>query len=55
MTGELFAPLSLRSGQVLKNRIAKAAMEENMAGPGSSPTSGCSRSTGAGRPAVRGC
>ncbi|WP_411074071.1 NADH:flavin oxidoreductase/NADH oxidase family protein [Streptomyces sp. cmx-4-7] len=37
MTGELFAPLSLRSGQVLKNRIAKAAMEENMAGDGQLP------------------
>ncbi|MFF8883951.1 NADH:flavin oxidoreductase/NADH oxidase family protein [Streptomyces flaveolus] len=32
MTSELFSPLPLRSGQVLKNRIAKAAMEENMAG-----------------------
>ncbi|MFJ5833683.1 NADH:flavin oxidoreductase/NADH oxidase family protein [Streptomyces sp. NPDC093089] len=31
MTSELFSPLTLRSGQVLKNRIAKAAMEENMA------------------------
>lgn len=29
---ELFAPLQLRSGQVLRNRIAKAAMEEGMAG-----------------------
>ncbi|MFE5734580.1 NADH:flavin oxidoreductase/NADH oxidase family protein [Streptomyces sp. NPDC056528] len=37
MTGELFAPLYLRSGQVLKNRIAKAAMEENMAGDGQLP------------------
>ncbi|ALC31417.1 NADH:flavin oxidoreductase/NADH oxidase family protein [Streptomyces sp. CFMR 7] len=37
MTGELFAPLPLRSGQVLKNRIAKAAMEENMAGAGQLP------------------
>lgn len=31
MASELFSPLSLRSGQVLGNRIAKAAMEENMA------------------------
>ncbi|MFB6835775.1 NADH:flavin oxidoreductase/NADH oxidase family protein [Streptomyces sp. NPDC056361] len=31
MTSELFSPLTLRSGGVLKNRIAKAAMEENMA------------------------
>ncbi|WGP08657.1 NADH:flavin oxidoreductase/NADH oxidase family protein [Streptomyces sp. SH5] len=37
MTGELFSPLPLRSGQVLKNRIAKAAMEENMAGDGQLP------------------
>lgn len=29
---ELFSPLQLRSGQVLPNRIAKAAMEEGMAG-----------------------
>jgi 2,4-dienoyl-CoA reductase-like NADH-dependent reductase (Old Yellow Enzyme family) len=29
---ELFSPLALRSGLVLGNRIAKAAMEENMAG-----------------------
>lgn len=32
MSEELFAPLQLRSGQVLHNRIAKAAMEEGMAG-----------------------
>ncbi|WP_330455552.1 NADH:flavin oxidoreductase/NADH oxidase family protein [Streptomyces sp. NBC_00820] len=37
MTSELFSPLSLRSGQVLNNRIAKAAMEENMAGDGQLP------------------
>ncbi|MFJ4584950.1 NADH:flavin oxidoreductase/NADH oxidase family protein [Streptomyces echinatus] len=37
MTSELFAPLSLRSGHVLNNRIAKAAMEENMAGVGQLP------------------
>ncbi|MEU6112976.1 NADH:flavin oxidoreductase/NADH oxidase family protein [Streptomyces sp. NPDC047117] len=37
MTSELFSPLSLRSGQVLGNRIAKAAMEENMAGEGQLP------------------
>ncbi|MGA5193248.1 NADH:flavin oxidoreductase/NADH oxidase family protein [Streptomyces exfoliatus] len=37
MTSELFSPLSLHSGQVLKNRIAKAAMEENMAGNGQLP------------------
>jgi 2,4-dienoyl-CoA reductase-like NADH-dependent reductase (Old Yellow Enzyme family) len=32
MSSEPFAPLTLRSGLVLGNRIAKAAMEENMAG-----------------------
>ncbi|MGW1318384.1 NADH:flavin oxidoreductase/NADH oxidase family protein [Streptomyces sp. NPDC002426] len=37
MTSELFSPLHLRSGQVLDNRIAKAAMEENMAGDGQLP------------------
>ncbi|PVC83598.1 2,4-dienoyl-CoA reductase [Streptomyces sp. CS090A] len=37
MTGELFSPLHLRSGRALKNRIAKAAMEENMAGDGQLP------------------
>ncbi|MEU1281747.1 NADH:flavin oxidoreductase/NADH oxidase family protein [Streptomyces sp. NPDC005805] len=37
MTRELFSPLPLRSGQVLRNRIAKAAMEENMAGAGQLP------------------
>ncbi|MEU2438352.1 NADH:flavin oxidoreductase/NADH oxidase family protein [Streptomyces rubradiris] len=37
MTSALFSPLPLRSGQVLKNRIGKAAMEENMAGTGQLP------------------
>ncbi|MFF8375437.1 NADH:flavin oxidoreductase/NADH oxidase family protein [Streptomyces sp. NPDC015661] len=37
MTSALFSPLPLRSGQVLDNRIAKAAMEENMAGGGQLP------------------
>lgn len=37
MTSELFSPLPLRSGQILGNRIAKAAMEENMAGAGQLP------------------
>jgi 2,4-dienoyl-CoA reductase-like NADH-dependent reductase (Old Yellow Enzyme family) len=32
MSGELFSPLVLRSGGTLRNRIAKAAMEEGMAG-----------------------
>ncbi|MFC9473041.1 NADH:flavin oxidoreductase/NADH oxidase family protein [Nocardia sp. NPDC056952] len=36
-SGELFSPLRLRSGQVLHNRIAKAAMEEGMAGLGQLP------------------
>ncbi|MEW2289407.1 NADH:flavin oxidoreductase/NADH oxidase family protein [Streptomyces sp. NPDC047841] len=37
MTSELFSPLPLRSGQILRNRIAKAAMEENMAAYGQRP------------------
>ncbi|MFE7114419.1 NADH:flavin oxidoreductase/NADH oxidase family protein [Streptomyces sp. NPDC057654] len=37
MTSELFSPLPLRSGAVLGNRIAKAAMEENMACDGQMP------------------
>ncbi|TQN32190.1 2,4-dienoyl-CoA reductase-like NADH-dependent reductase (Old Yellow Enzyme family) [Haloactinospora alba] len=37
MTGGLYSPLHLRSGTVLGNRIAKAAMEENMAGEGQLP------------------
>ncbi|WP_263164504.1 NADH:flavin oxidoreductase/NADH oxidase family protein [Streptomyces sp. SCSIO ZS0520] len=37
MTDELFSPLALRSGQVLGNRTAKAAMEENLAGGGQLP------------------
>lgn len=37
MSGELFSPLTLRSGAVLDNRIAKAAMEENLAGEGQLP------------------
>ncbi len=37
MPGELFAPLRLRSGGTLGNRIAKAAMEEGMAGAGQLP------------------
>lgn len=37
MTSELFSSLPLRSGQVLGNRIAKAAMEENLAGEGQLP------------------
>jgi 2,4-dienoyl-CoA reductase-like NADH-dependent reductase (Old Yellow Enzyme family) len=34
---ELFSPLVLRCGLVVENRIAKAAMEENLAGPGQLP------------------
>ncbi|MBT1098054.1 NADH:flavin oxidoreductase/NADH oxidase family protein [Streptomyces sp. Tu102] len=37
MSIDLFAPLTLASGQVLKNRIAKAAMEEGMAGRNQAP------------------
>src|SRR3979490_2748115 len=32
MSRELFSPLALRSGGMLRSGIAKAAMEENMAG-----------------------
>lgn len=32
MSSELFTPLELRSGLVLRNRVAKAAMEEGLAG-----------------------
>ncbi|MET9917519.1 NADH:flavin oxidoreductase/NADH oxidase family protein [Streptomyces sp. NPDC006435] len=37
MTDELFSPLPLRSGATLGNRIAKAALEEDMAGDGQLP------------------
>jgi 2,4-dienoyl-CoA reductase-like NADH-dependent reductase (Old Yellow Enzyme family) len=37
MSTELFSPLVLRSGGRLRNRIAKAAMEENMAGDSQVP------------------
>jgi 2,4-dienoyl-CoA reductase-like NADH-dependent reductase (Old Yellow Enzyme family) len=34
---DLFSPLTLSSGSVLPNRLAKAAMEENLADPGQVP------------------
>jgi 2,4-dienoyl-CoA reductase-like NADH-dependent reductase (Old Yellow Enzyme family) len=37
MSNELFSELALRSGGSLRNRIAKAAMEENMAGSAQLP------------------
>jgi 2,4-dienoyl-CoA reductase-like NADH-dependent reductase (Old Yellow Enzyme family) len=37
LTSQLFSPLVLRSGTTLANRIAKAAMEENMAGSAQLP------------------
>jgi 2,4-dienoyl-CoA reductase-like NADH-dependent reductase (Old Yellow Enzyme family) len=37
MPTELFSPLELRSSLVLRNRIAKAAMEEGMAGEAQLP------------------
>ena len=37
MSTGLFSPLVLRSGGRLRNRIAKAAMEENMAGDSQVP------------------
>jgi 2,4-dienoyl-CoA reductase-like NADH-dependent reductase (Old Yellow Enzyme family) len=36
-TAELFSLIQLRSGQILRNRIAKAAMEEGMAGQAQLP------------------
>ena len=37
MSTELFSPLVLRSGATLRNRVAKAAMEENLAGSSQLP------------------
>jgi 2,4-dienoyl-CoA reductase-like NADH-dependent reductase (Old Yellow Enzyme family) len=37
MSGELFSALGLRSGGTLRNRVAKAAMEEGMAGDAQLP------------------
>ncbi|MDX6427364.1 MAG: hypothetical protein QOD52_2769, partial [Gaiellaceae bacterium] len=37
MSTELFSPLVLPSGAKLRNRIAKAAMEEGMAGSAQLP------------------
>jgi 2,4-dienoyl-CoA reductase-like NADH-dependent reductase (Old Yellow Enzyme family) len=37
MSSDLFSPLELRSGGLLRNRIAKAAMEEGMAGSSQLP------------------
>jgi 2,4-dienoyl-CoA reductase-like NADH-dependent reductase (Old Yellow Enzyme family) len=37
MSTELFSPLVLRSGAALRNRVAKAAMEENLAGEAQLP------------------
>ncbi|MDT8990782.1 NADH:flavin oxidoreductase/NADH oxidase family protein [Curvibacter sp. APW13] len=38
MTSALFSPLTLPNGSTLPNRIAKAAMEEQLAGPGQLPS-----------------
>lgn len=38
-SSHLFAPLTLPNGSIIRNRIAKAAMEENMAAPGQLPGS----------------
>ncbi|UDY23347.1 NADH:flavin oxidoreductase/NADH oxidase family protein [Nocardioides sp. Kera G14] len=37
MSSPIYTPLVLRSGSVLPNRLAKAAMEENMSAPGQLP------------------
>lgn len=38
MTATLFTPLTLPNGSTLPNRIAKAAMEEQLAAPGQLPS-----------------
>lgn len=38
MTAPIFAPLTLPNGSTLPNRLAKAAMEEQLAGPGQLPS-----------------
>lgn len=38
MTSTLFAPITLPNGSTLPNRIAKAAMEEQLSGPGQLPS-----------------
>jgi 2,4-dienoyl-CoA reductase-like NADH-dependent reductase (Old Yellow Enzyme family) len=43
--GSLFAPLTLPNGAVIPNRLAKAAMEENMAQDDALPGKPCWRST----------
>ena len=52
---ELFRPLTLPSGATLRNRVAKAAMEENMAGGAQLPDERLSRCTAAGAPAAPAC
>ena len=51
----LFQPLTLPNGQVIPNRIAKAAMEENMAAPASCPAMSWTRCTAGEAPVVRAC
>jgi 2,4-dienoyl-CoA reductase-like NADH-dependent reductase (Old Yellow Enzyme family) len=55
MADELFSPLPLRSGATLGNRIAKAALEEDMAGDGRLPDRDCWACTGAGPPVAPDC
>ncbi len=50
----LFSPLALPSGAVIHNRIAKAAMEENMADADHRPRPRCWSCTSAGPTAVPG-
>lgn len=47
----LFSPLILPNGTVIPNRIAKAAMEENMADADHAPSADSSTSTAPGRKA----
>ena len=50
----LFSPLALPSGALIRNRIAKAAMEENMADADHAPPKRCCSCTSAGPTAAPG-
>lgn len=54
-TSLLFGPPDLPGGQVIPNRIAKAAMEENMASRIICPAMTCSSFTGDGPQAAQVC
>ncbi len=50
-----FQPLHLPNGSVIPNRIAKAAMEENLANPDQTLPTSCCAFTRLGPRAVPGC